>query len=414
MSIWKWLNPKRLRDYPRLIFIASWAVLILNVLFHRGWIGGITGITIGGDFISNYSGGLLYQTDIHRLYDSTVQEEIQTKLVQPSESHGFAPFISPPYVALSMGWFTFIQLPYALLAWEILNLLCVVLTVYLISKYILPEQLSKNELPPIQLLLIILSSFAFVDGFLAGQSHGLTLFLCTAITVTMIKEKWEFAGVLAGFLLYKPQFVIGFLICWFLWGKYRALLSFGIITTMWQLPVILANGFAPYIDYLNLTHNLLYLPYAKDSFPISIMATPYALFSTIFPISYAKIIQVVFIFLDIVMVLMFSYIAFVEKSLKLNNRIFSFSLALLLPLIIAPHTLIYDLIILVPGLVLLARIKEISTSIKTIAIIIYLSLLLIPLVGYVMKLALTGIIPLLLFVYLLYNKFHRNLRYEFI
>ncbi len=35
---------------------------------------------------------------------------------------------------------------------------------------------------------------------------------------------------------------------------------------------------------------LLYLPYAKDSFPVSIMATPYALVSTLLPPSYALVI----------------------------------------------------------------------------------------------------------------------------
>ena len=88
------INSKRLRDYPRLFFIASWSVLIVNLLLHRGWIGGLTGIMIGGDFISNYSSGSLYLTDINLLYDPTAQLARQTSLIEPSQSSGFAPFIS--------------------------------------------------------------------------------------------------------------------------------------------------------------------------------------------------------------------------------------------------------------------------------------------------------------------------------
>jgi hypothetical protein len=408
MAIWKWLNSKRLRDYPRLILIASWLVLILNVVLHQGWVGGLTGIMIGGDFISNYSAGNLYRTDISHLYDPVAQQANQSGLISPYQSPGFAPYISPPNVAFLASLTASIPLAYALAGWEILNLLCVLASAYLLCEYILPEWLKERGLSTTQLSIIILSSFAFVVGFLAGQSHGITLFLFVAIMWAMKKEKWVVAGILGSVLTYKPQLVLGFLICWLVWGCIKTLLSFGVLTLLGQVPIILSHGISPYLEYLKFTKSLLYLPYAKDSFPISIMATPYALVSTLLPADLSKIIQSSLIVFAIAMSLLLAFIAHKARKLPLNDRVFTISLALIFPLIIAPHTLIYDLLILVPALILLSTIKEISSSIKLWAVMIYVCLLFLPLVGYIFRLALTGLIPLTLFIYLLIIYFHSN------
>jgi hypothetical protein len=409
MTIWNWLNNKRLRDYPRLILIASWLVIILNVLLHHGWIGGLTGIMIGGDFISNYSGGNLYLTDISHLYDPAAQQANQTSLIAPEQSPGFAPFISPPYVALAASWMTSIPLSYAFAGWEILNLICILINAYLIYKFIFPSWLMSKDMSPIQLSIIILSSFAFVVGFLAGQSHGIILLLCVGIILAMIKEKWVLAGLLGSMLTYKPQFVLGFLICWLVWGCIKSLISFAVFTLLWQIPIILSHGLSPYIEYLKFTKILLYLPYAKDGFPISIMSTPYAFLATLFPIDFAKVIQFLLILIGIGMVIFLAFIAYKSKKLPITERYFTMSMALLFPLIIAPHTLIYDLLILVPALIILANIQEITQSIKLLAVIFYICLLFLPIIGYLLKLALPGLIPLTLLIYMLSIYFRSNI-----
>ena len=409
MAASPWLNSKRLRDYPRLFMIASWAILILNIVLRHGWIGGVTGIMIGGDFISNYSGGYLYHTDIDHLYDPTAQEANQIALIAPSQSQGFAPFISPPHVALAASWMAPIPLSYAFMGWEILNLLCVLASVYLLMKYIVPDGLSISGLSSFQLLIIILSSFAFVVGFLAGQSHGITLLLFTGILLAMLKEKWALAGLLGSVLTYKPQFVLGFLILWLVWGRIRALLSFGILTLLWQIPVILNHGISPYLDYLKFTRMLLYLPYAKESFPISIMATPYALFTTILPYDFAKIVQSFLLVSGMVITISLVFVTWRSRSLPITQRRLALVLAVLFPLLIAPHTLIYDLLILIPGFFLLAYEREISRSLKILVVLIYLGVLFLPLIGFAIKVALPGLIPIALLIYLVKAYFRTNM-----
>ena len=412
MSIWKWLNPKRLRDYPRLIFIASWVVLLLNVIFRQGWTGGLTGIMIGGDFISNYSGGVLYKTDISHLYDPGAQQINQAGLIAPYHSPGFAPFISPPYVGLAMSWIATLPLSYAFVAWEIINLCCVALSAYLISKYLLPAFVPRNDLPPYQILILVLSTFACVDGFIAGQSHGIILLLCTGILWAMMKEKWVIAGVLGGILIYKPQFVLGFVICWIIWRRLDSILSFGLFALLWQAPIIIAHGLAPYLNYLQFTKMLLYLPYAKDSFPIAIMATPYAFLATLLPVVFAKAIQILLTLVGIGMATLVCWVAYRSKSLPAQQRISSYALAIIFPLIIAPHTLIYDLLILVPVLVILVNYPERTQTLKLISIIFYFSLLILPLVSYLLKVALPGLIPVGMLIFVLTIYFRPKMQAE--
>jgi hypothetical protein len=408
MKIWNWLNNKRLRDYPRLILIACWLVLILNILLRHGWIGGLTGIMIGGDFISNYSGGNLYLTDISHLYDPAAQQVDQTALIAPDQSPGFAPFISPPYVALAASWITSIPLSYAFAGWEIINLICALVSAYLLYKFIFPSWLKSKDMSPIQLSIIILSSFAFVVGFLSGQSHGIILLLCVGIILAMIKEKWVIAGLLGSMLTYKPQFVLGFLICWLVWVCLKTLISFTIFTLLWQIPIILSHGLSPYFAYLKFMRSLLYLPYAKDGFPISIMSTPYAFLATLLPTNFAKVVQFLLFLIGFAMVILLAFIAYKSKKLPVAERYFTMSMALVFPLIIAPHTLIYDLLILVPALILLASIQEITQSIKFLAVIFYICLLFLPIIGYTLKLALPALIPLTLLIYMLSIYFRSN------
>jgi hypothetical protein len=404
-----WLNSKRLRDYPRLFLVASWLIILLNFILHRGWIGGLTGILIGGDFISNYSGGMLYSTDISRLYDPIAQQEVQVALIAPSQSPGFAPFISPPHVAMAMSWLDPISLQSAFIGWQVLNLICVFISAYLIYRYILPRQFTNNQIDTTQLSIIILSTFAFVVGFTAGQSHGITLLLTTGMIVAMLKEKWIIAGLLGSLLTYKPQFVLGFLICWLLWRRIGAVLGFGIFTAIWQIPVLLSNGIKPYFGYLAFTRTLMYLPYAKESFPISIMATPYALFSTLLPVNWSKGVQILYVFGGIILVTLLCYIIITARSGSKNLRTWVYVSILLFPLIIAPHTLLYDLIILVPAIILLSGIDDHRQNLLKFSVICYVGVLILPLIGYSLKIALTASIPIAFLIYLIRTYFRSNI-----
>lgn len=394
----KWLNRTRLRDYPRLILVSSWTIVILNIALHQGWVGGLNNTLIGGDFIANYTGGLLYRTDIQHLYDHSIQENVQLALVSPTIPPGFAPFISPPYVAMAYSGLTYIPLSEALLIWVALIFLFSFSGIYLTHKFLVPTWLVQTGLTRIQLGVIIFSSFVFIVGTLAAQNHAITFLLVTGVLLATRYEKWTLAGILAGLLIYKPQFALGFLIIWLVWRRIRALASFSLVAVVWIGTAILNKGIEPYLDYLKFSEMLLLLPYAKDSFPISIMATPYALLTTLIPVEAIEITQAVHLTLIVALTLWVGFCAYQMRDIPYAARGGALTLAILYPLLVAPHTLIYDLIILVPAFLLLAYDRDRANKLKYPVIGTYLGALILPLIGYVAKVALAALIPLLIFI----------------
>ncbi|MBN2148146.1 MAG: DUF2029 domain-containing protein [Anaerolineales bacterium] len=392
------LNAKRLRDYPRLFLISSWAIILLNILLRDGWIGGLTGIMMFGDFISYYAGGVLFRMDIAHLYDPMVQTEIQLGLVAPSQPPGFAPFISTPYVAMAYGALTGLPLPWALGLWAAFSVICAGGAVVLLQRFLIPEWLKKAGLSPGQMGMILASCFALVIGFQAGQNHTLTLLLVSAIVLATQREKWLLAGVLAGLLAYKPQFALGFLIIWLIWRQWKALLGFGLVAGAWAGLSLLIHGIEPYRHYLAFSELLLMLPYAKDSFPIAIMATPYALLATLIPPRFAPALQAAFSGLGVALALGLGIVAWRHRRLPVAQRNAALALAIFFPLLIMPHTLVYDLLILIPALFLLAEDAERGRRLLLPAALAYAGTLFLPLVGFALRLALTGLIPTLLFL----------------
>ena len=218
------INERRLRVYPRLVLLAVCVVQVFNVIFRQGWRGGL-GQIIGIDFIILYASGSLYRTDIVHLYDFPTQMAVERWLIRPTVLPGSGPFINPPFVALGYSVFTHLPLVWAFLLWSVLTLLFLFLAADLSVRYLTPPWLVRAGLTRSRLIIVLLSFLPFFEGFQAGQNHGLTLLLATGITVASLSGRWYLAGLSAGFLLYKPQFVLGFLIVWLIWREYKALAS---------------------------------------------------------------------------------------------------------------------------------------------------------------------------------------------
>jgi hypothetical protein len=288
------INAKRLRDYPRLMFITTWTILALNLLFRQGWLGAFKQI-IGSDFITLYGAGLAYRTDPAHLYDFTSQAAIQQTLIAPTTLPGVNPYISPPYVAAVYSFFTHIPLPVALSLWTVLSLIFTLVAVRLLIN-ILPDSV-KLKLNYWQLLIIILSFFPFIEGFQVGQNHTLTLLLVSCMIVFTLSEHWILAGSMAGLMIYKPQLVIGFLLIWIIWRKYKAIAAFAIVTVLWAGTVLIFTGFAPYLTYLSMSRDLVLLPYLPG-FPGYILVTIYGLFSSLLPLKSLLITQTVTLLLS--------------------------------------------------------------------------------------------------------------------
>lgn len=392
------LNARRLRDYPRLMLIAIWIVLAFNLIFRQGWLGGLNQI-IGSDFITLYASGLAYRTDVSHLYDLTSQFDLQKMLVQPTLLIGVNPYISPPYVAEAYSLFTHLPLQVAMIIWTLLSVGFAILAGALCFS-LLPQKVSK-DLSRWQLWVIIFSFFPIIEGLQVGQNHTITLLLITSVVLFTLSDRWYLAGLMAGLLIYKPQFVIGFLVIWLIWRKYKAIGAFMVTALLWAGSSIMINGIEPYKQYLNLSRGLLLLPYI-EGFPGYLLSTLYGFLATLFPSSTIPAISIISSIFAVVFLLFIAWLAYHFRNKPINETIPLIVLAILFPILAFPYSLLHDLVVLVPAFILWSRFSASRPLLYT-AIGVYLGSFLLTLIDAVTKIAFLPLIPFSLTVLILLN-----------
>jgi hypothetical protein len=381
------INSRRIQDYPRLIFLATWVILAANLLLRQGWLGGL-GQIIGSDFITLYASGIIYRSDIDRLYDFNFQEEVQQILIDPTTLPGVNPFISPPYVAHFYSLFTHIPLTWAFVGWSMVSLLFILMAACWLAK-IIPEHVHLT-IP--QLLVILLGTFPFVEGFQVGQNHTLTLLLFTGMAYYTIRKRPWLGGLMAGLLLYKPQLIIGFLILWIIWRNYKSLASFGAVVLVWIGSFALINGIESFQDYLETSRALLLLPFI-EGFPGYLLVTPYGLLTSLLSRSELPVIQIVTQVISIGVGIATIYMAFKFRRLPLEKRAPAIILSIIFPLIATPYALLHDLLILAPALVLCSYFVS-NQRLLHFSIWIYLGSFFLTPISMLTEIALVALIPL--------------------
>lgn len=387
-GIFTWINQKRLRDYPRLMLIVTWLVLVANLLLSTGWRGGL-GQIIGGDFIMFYSTGLLYTNDPASIYDYNQQIIMQQALVTPTVLPGLNPFMNPPYVAPIYSIFNALPLTWSFAAWTALMILFVVISTILMME-IIPADLKHNGLTQTQLLILVLSFFPLIESLQAGQNSGLTLLLMTCLVYCILKEKHILAGICGGLIIYKPQYILGFLILWVVWKNFKALTSFAIIAIIWVGTFYLYNGPGTFFAYLDLSKIFILLPYVPG-FPAYILVTLYGFLTTIFPQPAQPFLYGISQAMLLAGISFVTIFAFKLRHRVIVERIPIITFAMLLPLFATPYTLLHDLVILIPGFVLWARYNPRRELLIT-AIIIYFGTFFLTLISALSHIALNALL----------------------
>ena len=383
-----------MRVYPWLIGAVLWGVWAGEVLTHQGWRSGL-GPILGSDFITLYSAGLLYRHHLTRLYDLEIQAQIQAALIAPTPYPGLNPFISPPYVAMACSLLTLLPLTIAFVLW---NGITLAWTLHAAAglRRLLPEDVRRavSAFPSIPALL--LSFFPFMAGWRVGQNHGLTLWLVTWLLISSQAGRPALAGLIAGLMLYKPQFVLGFLILWITWKELRALAAFGAVAFLWLGLSFLSGGGPLYVEYLARSPLLLSLPWV-EGFPAFALITPYGLLATLLPSSAQPVLQVASALGLLLLGLGLARIAASLQSQPWERQAPAWMLALLYPFFAFPYALLHDLMLLAPVLALWAVAHPSPRLLRT-AIGVYLGGLLLPFLGALTRLAFPALLPLGVFI----------------
>ncbi|MFN3761666.1 MAG: glycosyltransferase 87 family protein, partial [Anaerolineae bacterium] len=212
--------------------------------------------------------------------------------------------------------------------------------------------------------------------------------LASGVAAAWMRKRRFLAGVLAGALIYKPHLVSGFLILWLARREFRTLLGFVAVAGAWAGLSLWMDGLPLYREYIALSGALLWLPSVKEGFPVAAMATPYALLASLIPPGGIPIFIRIYLFLVGLTALGLGWAAIRWR----HDEPVVLASALLYSLCMMPHALIYDLLMLVPALILMAQ-DGWKNRVLRLAVGCWLGSFLLPLAGYGLQAALPGIIP---------------------
>ncbi len=402
-----WLNQKRLRDYPRLFFFTTWALLAFNWAFHNGWLGA-AGQIIGNDFLVFYSAGALFRSQPQALYDPVALHDIQQALIAPTPLEGLIPYPNPPYVAPAFALLTVLPLNWAFGLWTIANIACLGGASCILVRCVAPVSMASAGLTGWQVFFIVGGYMGFVEGLEVGQSHGITLLLVSVAVAFTLNHYGALAdlaaGAAAGLLLIKPQFALAFLLVWLAWSNWRALAGFAITGAVWVCASLALQGIAPYWVYLQLVPRLLEI-YHLTGLGSYLEVTLYGfLVSILGPENWSWLAVLNQVLAAAAGAGILVYAWWSRKQAEFN-RVAVLIFAVLYPLVFAPHVLLHDSVILAVALLLWCRLER-SQALLWSALVVYLAAFLLVWVTYQIGIALLGLVPLglaLCLVWLLRN-----------
>lgn len=165
----------------------------------------LTSGLVGHDFLAFYTAGQFVRDGrAHDLYNLDAVKTYQHGLARRENlevGESFGPFWNPPFYAWVFA--PLATLPYrtALLIWEVINLGCLLLAIFLMTRMLQPAPRRITALIP----LLLLTSLPLIQALTHGQNTMVSLLLlCTVVTFWRTRRAF-LAGLAAGLLLYKPQ-----------------------------------------------------------------------------------------------------------------------------------------------------------------------------------------------------------------
>jgi hypothetical protein len=377
------LNQARLRVYPRLILVTVWVVMALNLVLRED-------LFIGYDYLIFYTGGKLFQSDAAQLYDPQALSDLSRQILPGAEIGVHNVYLNPPYYAALFTWIT--RIPYlpSLIGWLLLSAAALLGAFYLIANDLLPEGAAKSGLTFGQLTVIGFSLFPIVYGLQSGQNHAFSLFFLVLVVVFCKQGRWVEAGLASGLLIYKPQFVVIFLVIWLAWRKLKALAVFGAVLGCAVLIVYISHGVNPFLEYIETLQYVWLYPFDEVG---KIEMSIYALFAPLFAAQNLNVLILASQGLGLAALALVFGLALRHQPTSWKSMVLPLLAGILFPFFYSPHVLFYDMGGLVVFFALWASLSS-SNLFRWSAAITYLGSLFLPLVAVTAGAPILGIIPL--------------------
>lgn len=363
------LTRRRIRGHALILALCLWGVCAVDYAtpgaFDRA------GNIKFQDFLPLYvSARMIEQHRAAELYDPEVMaQEIQTIVHQPSVR---LPNLYGPQVGLLFVPLASLPFPSAARIWIALSLILYVACVVLIWRC------CPNLRGDLWLILLAAAAYPpLFHFFVRGQTSVLALLCFTVAFVALRKNRPWLAGILLGFLLFKPQFLLALPLIFLLAQAWRIFGGLVIsAAAQWLLTWAYFGSMVIRAYIQMLSHASRWIEAAELNLAPIQMHSLRAFWALLIPLPSAAFS--LYVLTSILAIWIASRVW--KSSAPLSIR---FSVLLFTVVLVNPHIFIYDLLVLVPAFLLLSNWLLTDPGVassSSVTVLIYLAFVL-PLIG---------------------------------
>jgi alpha-1,2-mannosyltransferase len=334
-----WLTAKRLRAHGFILALSLWSIYIWNIsapgLLDRA------GNLKGTDFVHLYTlGSVALEHRGADLYNMKAQAELAAQRVPVTTGIRYLP-LYPPQVSVFFGPIARFSYSRMLIVWLAVSALLYGLCVYFVWRSCPALQPEK-----VGFLVLAMAFPGFFHLIVWGQSSAVALVCFTLAYFALRKEKEFLAGLALGTLMFKPQLGVAVGVVFLAMRSWKIILGATLSAAVQVLAAWAYYGWGPIRDWmrtvlgvfdsLSVLEPKLYQTHSLRTF-WNLLLIPSHISLALYVISASLVL--------VGMVMAW------RSRLPLPVR---YSALLLATVLVSPHLIVYDMVILAPAFLLLA------------------------------------------------------------
>jgi hypothetical protein len=363
---------ERLSIYGAMVAVCFWTVFFWNV--STPGLRDRNGNFKGTDFLHFYTlGSLALEHRGEALYDMGGQAALAAQRIPAATGVRYLP-LYPPQVSMFFAPFAYLPYAQALFLWWAISALIYGECCYGIWR-VCPRLRGNGA--TVALLALAFPGFFHLIAW--GQTSALAL-ACFTIALLCFRKQYQFAaGISLGLLVFKPQLAVAAVIVFLSLRSWQVVAGAVVSAIVEVAAGVLYYGLGPLLNWFRALRHVRDMTSALEPRPYQTHCLR-TLWSMLIPWS-----SIWFVLYAVSAIVVLAWTIQVWK--RSESWELRFSALLLATVLVSPHLTVYDLVILVPGLLLLSDwlLNQRQTrSTANIEILLYLVYIL-PLVGFLSR-----------------------------
>jgi len=344
LAVDRWINIERCRNYSIVLIVLGYGLIIVST-----FLGHLPKTAFGDsvlpDYLAHWTGGrLVLDGQLTNLYDQATQLSVQTAAV--GQTSKLAWFVSPPFVALFYA--PLAGLPYVASAavWAMLSM-SMLLTALKLARPLAPN-ISDSRWRMI--VLVCFASQPVLELLGSGQDSAFTLLVWVAGTRLILARRDAFAGVVFALGLCKPQLFVLVPVVLLVQSRYRSMVAWLSTASVLVLLSLIMVGVGGALNWLMLPFQEAYSKAVQVGQAWKMQGLP-SLVTSLMPTDLAQGARVVGLLVAVIILALF--VADCHRWPTSRGDVGMWAFAALTTVLLSPHLVVYDLVLLLPALLYL-------------------------------------------------------------